>query len=702
MKRKISFLLALLLLMGLLSMLPVGAVSAAEIYKYTENPDGTLTLTEYSGKTALVSVPATLDGKPVSAVADGLFKGHDEILRVYICEGVKSIGREAFSGCSSLLYLELPDSLTSIGDSAFSGCAALEFAVIPDAVTSVGASAFSGCKALSAVVFLGVPEGAVYGSSAFGGAKLYAPAGSAVAGYASAASLEFGATSSTDFKYKRIGLTCTITSYNGNASAIVIPETVDGLTVAALAENSFSAEAGHAKEAEIIVIPDTVSVIPTALCRGNTALRYVKMPETLGGGVGRDSFYGCTSLRSIRIPRGATNIFDAAFRDCSALKTVIFDNSVPSISYEAFRDCSALETFLCPGNAPATPAGSLATMVAFSGVGNATVYTDSASVWDLKGGKWEPDFTAALAVSRIDASCIHTETVLTPASCAVDGLSEMTCRFCGDSWQFAHPVIEHIYISTGVSGGYESFYCKNCISNYTRRHVSACTVIPTLDTTLPEGSRITELTLTFKGDAMVQDVDYKFTESYNSFAGRTVLNIVGIGDYVGELHLTYIEKSHSWVNYYTVTAPGTSGGGHYAVGDIVIVTPVDLPEGVEPYRWSVVGAEILSAGVGGATFVMPDNDVTVTFELKAIDVTVEPPETEPPVTEPPVTEPPQTEPPQTEAPVTDEPDDTDPPIVPPIPPDKQAYIVRWAILGGILLLSLGGIITLCVIMFRKE
>lgn len=696
MKRKISFLLALLLLAGLLSLLPAGAVSGAEIYKYTENPDGTLTITEYNGSSALVSLPSTINGKSVSAIADGLFKDHAEILRVYVCEGIKAIPQEAFSGCSSLLHVELPDSLVSIGNSAFSGCSALEFVVLPEAIASVGASAFANCGSLSDIVFLGVPNVAIYGTSAFGSAKLFAPAGSAPAVYAAANSLEFAATSAvTDFKYKRLGLTCTVTAYNGNAQAIVVPETIDGLTVVAFAENALSAESGRAKEAEIITIPDTVSVLPSAFCRGNTALRYVEMPETMDGGIGRNAFSGCSSLRSIRIPRGVTNIFDTAFYNCSSLKTVIFDDSVPYISYEAFRDCSALETFLCPGNEPDTPSGSLPAMVAFSGVGNATVYTDSDSKWELKNGKWMPDFTATLNVKRIDASCIHTETVLVDASCSVEGVSELTCRFCGDSSRLSNPVLEHVYISTGVSGDYESFYCKNCISNYIRRHVSACVVVPTIDPTLPKGSRVTDISMSFKGDALVRGVDFTFVESYNDFADRTVLNIVGIGDYTGELHLTCVENSHHWVNYYTVTTPGASGGGHYAAGDIVLVTPVNLPEGFEPYGWSVVGAEILSAGVGGATFIMPENDVSVSYLLQPVEVT-QPPVTEPPVTEPPVTEPPVTEPPVTEPPVTE------PPIDPPTPPDVNDYILRWAILGGVLLLSLGGIITLCVIMFRKE
>ena len=230
------------MLAGLLTMLPVGAIGGAELYKYTQNSDGTLTLTEYSGSSALVSVPATVDGKAVSAIADGLFEGHTEILRVYICEGISSIGKEAFFGCSALLYVELPDSLRSIGDSAFGGCSALEFAVIPEAVTSIGSSAFADCPLLSDILFLGAPSDAVYGGSAFGKAKLFAPAGSAVEAYAKSTAISFAPTSSVgDFSYKRLGNTCTVTAYKGNAQAIVIPETLDGLTVVALTENLLSA-----------------------------------------------------------------------------------------------------------------------------------------------------------------------------------------------------------------------------------------------------------------------------------------------------------------------------------------------------------------------------------------------------------------------------------------------------------------------------
>lgn len=110
------------------------------IYEYdvkgfttTENADGTLTVTGFDQNTAqlldngtyLIVIPNELDGKVITAIAEGAFKGNNAISKVYIGNSVKTIGAEAFMNTSNLEYLSVaPGGLEVIGRSAFEnmGC----------------------------------------------------------------------------------------------------------------------------------------------------------------------------------------------------------------------------------------------------------------------------------------------------------------------------------------------------------------------------------------------------------------------------------------------------------------------------------------------------------------------------------------------------------------------------------------------------
>lgn len=91
-------------------------------FTYEENGKG-VTLTGWSGNTKTLVIPQTVDGKPVTALGDGLFREH-ELERVTIPDGVRTIGWFAFSGCYCLTSVTLPASVESIGYGAFEHCAA--------------------------------------------------------------------------------------------------------------------------------------------------------------------------------------------------------------------------------------------------------------------------------------------------------------------------------------------------------------------------------------------------------------------------------------------------------------------------------------------------------------------------------------------------------------------------------------------------
>ena len=114
-------------------------------YKFKEELGG-IEITEYNGKNEVMSIPAKIDGKNVTSIAEDAFVGCVGITSVIIPNGVKTVGKNAFS-CLEFTSVTIPNSVTKIGDSAFLFCSRLTSISLPDSVTEIGKDAFAGCSA---------------------------------------------------------------------------------------------------------------------------------------------------------------------------------------------------------------------------------------------------------------------------------------------------------------------------------------------------------------------------------------------------------------------------------------------------------------------------------------------------------------------------------------------------------------------------
>jgi len=128
--------------------------------------------------TGILEIPATLDGKPVTAIGNYAFSMCNRLTRVtlpsgvtrigdrsfYLCygltgmtipAGVASIGSEAFFHCDGMTSLTLGNGLTVIGDSTFNSCTSLKSVTFPASLSRIGNQAFLTCSALKKATFLG-------------------------------------------------------------------------------------------------------------------------------------------------------------------------------------------------------------------------------------------------------------------------------------------------------------------------------------------------------------------------------------------------------------------------------------------------------------------------------------------------------------------------------------------------------------------
>ena len=89
-----------------------------------------------------LSVPDSLNGRPVIGLADSSFSRLFILKRVVLPHGLTSIGSDAFKGCVSLREVVLPDTLQSVGSGAFRSTA-LELLSIPAACTDISDDSFN-------------------------------------------------------------------------------------------------------------------------------------------------------------------------------------------------------------------------------------------------------------------------------------------------------------------------------------------------------------------------------------------------------------------------------------------------------------------------------------------------------------------------------------------------------------------------------
>jgi hypothetical protein len=131
-------------------------------FTYITN-NGAITITGYTGSGGNVTIPATINGLPVTSIGDEAFSG-SPLISVTIPDSVTSIGDGAFYNCESLTSVTIPDSVTSIGYSAFYLCYNLANVAMGNGVTSIGDSAFADTALTSVTIPNSV---ASIGASAF-------------------------------------------------------------------------------------------------------------------------------------------------------------------------------------------------------------------------------------------------------------------------------------------------------------------------------------------------------------------------------------------------------------------------------------------------------------------------------------------------------------------------------------------------------
>lgn len=154
MKKIISLILALTIFIMSICVFTVSAetIFTSGDYSYTLiSGDTEAEILSYSGSESSLVLPSTLNGYPVTSIANSAFEA-SSISSVTVPEGVTNISQFAFAKCDNLITVVLPSTLTYLGLSAFYESYSLENVNLEDtSITGVNMMTFSGCTYLEKI-----------------------------------------------------------------------------------------------------------------------------------------------------------------------------------------------------------------------------------------------------------------------------------------------------------------------------------------------------------------------------------------------------------------------------------------------------------------------------------------------------------------------------------------------------------------------
>ena len=362
MKRSLISVLSLLMLV-----LCIPALAESTDWNYDANY---AILRGYDGAGGDVVVPAEIDGFTVDVIGINVFKG-DTITSLTLPETVLELRSNAVASCEKLTSVTLPQSLVVINRMNFFSCNALSEVTIPASVRYIGDTSFRFCDALRKITFEGVcpaidmdcfsvlPDDAVAyvpDDQLEAYTAAFENAGSTVSVQPSgknAVLVENNGYVEDEFDFD--ASTGAITSYNGYATYLAIPETIGGAPVKAIGPEAF---ARHAYLA-FLELPEGLESIGDSAFYNCETLGRVRFPSTLKT-IGSNAFYNAykssvlelTSVESIgdyafyfaglkgslELPEGLKSIGENAFEACTNMGANLYlPSTLESIGSNAFK-----------------------------------------------------------------------------------------------------------------------------------------------------------------------------------------------------------------------------------------------------------------------------------------------------------------------------------------------------------------------------
>lgn len=430
----------------------------------------------------------------------------------------------AFLNCTSLTNVTINSTCEYVCENAFEGCTSLQSITIPEGVIHIQGGAFHGCSSLTSVVLPSTLEGMSGGE--------HTSSGSGMAGDVDIYGAFEGCTSLTTIKLpNKIKYIPNFTFNNCGLKEITLPNELEGIASYAFSKcpdleqisipgslKEIGSYAFSESGIKSISIPPTVKNIGKyafykcnkleEVILPNTNLNYnftfvscenlqkITIPLTPDNYYNQtfnqcsslktitfyesnlsdifmgDIFKGCTSLQSVKIPEGVTQLY-ATFIGCTNLSEIILPKSLKLISF-TFRNCTSLKTFTIPDQVNDISA-------AFQGCTGLTQMTIPANA--------QTNYNAFKDCKNLRTITIKCDNLETQALGGCDNLEEIHLesttgtRFASDTFTGIDKSTCIVYVPKGTLNLYENWAgfktileegssATNCIITYNLQNLS--------------------------------------------------------------------------------------------------------------------------------------------------------------------------------------------------------------------------------------
>ncbi|NLD51398.1 MAG: leucine-rich repeat domain-containing protein [Clostridiales bacterium] len=220
-----------------------------------------------------ITIPAMVEGDPVTELGDGCFKDNDFIRTVNLPDGLKAIGDAAFENASALESISIPGSVRYIGDKAFAACTQMTTAIIQEGVERLGNLMFLGCERLADLYLPASLLPTDFLERYIDRNMLiYAPEGSFALEWAMDQGYEYVVCNDPgqmphaehitigDFEYYVVGDEAAVSAYHGTETNVIVPDKAGMVPVTSILPNAFLTM----EPLESVTLPHSIRIVKDA------------------------------------------------------------------------------------------------------------------------------------------------------------------------------------------------------------------------------------------------------------------------------------------------------------------------------------------------------------------------------------------------------------------------------------------------------
>ncbi|MBO5273056.1 MAG: leucine-rich repeat domain-containing protein [Clostridia bacterium] len=128
-----------------------------------------------------------------------------------------------------------------------------------------------------------------------------------------------------------------ITGYSGYLEELVIPSSINGGSVVAVAEDAFAQNT----TLEMLTLPDSITTLGASFCEGCPNLHTIVLSSGITS-IPESAFRSCEKLDTIMLPDSVVSIGDFAFEGCVRIRELAIPASLSEIGYDVFMGCERL------------------------------------------------------------------------------------------------------------------------------------------------------------------------------------------------------------------------------------------------------------------------------------------------------------------------------------------------------------------------